>query len=82
MVFVSVDVLLLFDLKENTQDQIISQLNQFKTSSVSDDQTLIAVFNKSDDTDQTKFDKLKGDGVFISAKDPIFNFRALKKLIS
>lgn len=62
-------VLLLFDLKGETENHVLTQLKQFKTASIIDDQKIIAVFNKSDENDQSKFPQLVNEGIFISAKN-------------
>ncbi|MBI3135507.1 MAG: tRNA uridine-5-carboxymethylaminomethyl(34) synthesis GTPase MnmE [Bacteroidetes bacterium] len=71
-------VLLLFDLKNEKEDIILTQLQNFKATTILDDQLLIAVFNKSDDTNQNQFSKLTGNGIFISAKNR-HNLDELKK---
>jgi len=61
-------VILMFDLKNDKVEKIESQIDLFKKTALNEEQQLIVVFNKSDDTDLTVFDKLKTSGIFISAK--------------
>ena len=64
-------VLLLFDLKNQSESDIVNQLQGFKNTSIADDQILVAVFNKCDEMDLSKFEKLKDQGIFISAKNQL-----------
>lgn len=71
-------LLLLFDLKIEKPEGIVAYIDQFNKRSVSDGQTLLPLFNKSDGTDLTKFEVLKDKGLFIAAKSKE-NLEALKK---
>jgi tRNA modification GTPase len=62
-------VLLLLDLKGASETSILNQIDHFKSATVLDDQTLLVVFNKSDESDASKFPKLLDFGIFISAKN-------------
>ncbi|MBK6525391.1 MAG: tRNA uridine-5-carboxymethylaminomethyl(34) synthesis GTPase MnmE [Crocinitomicaceae bacterium] len=71
-------ILLLLDLKGASETSILNQIDHFKSATVLDDQTLIAVFNKADESDASKFPNLLELGIFISAKNQQ-NLDGLKK---
>lgn len=62
-------ILLLIDLKEVNENEIIDQISLFEKRSVSKDQSLICLFNKSDLVEEGKYVKLKDMGMLISAKN-------------
>lgn len=62
-------VLLMFALNDITANTIQTQIDDFKGKNIQGFQTLIPIFNKSDLVDISKFESLKNEGVFISAKD-------------
>lgn len=62
-------VLLLFDLKQQTETQILTQLESFRKSTIGAEQALVGVFNKSDEITMGQFPNLAAHGVFISAKN-------------
>ncbi len=62
-------VLLIFDLQDNTVVNIIEQIETFREKQIKDSQTLISLFNKSDQVDIEKYKALNEIGLFISAKD-------------
>lgn len=70
-------ILLLFDLTSENAIHIQTQIDNFRKNSVSDDQVLIPVLNKTDMVDTAKFESLK-NGVFISAGKKL-NLDQLKK---
>lgn len=61
-------VLLLFDAEDIKEGEIIEQISLFEKRSISDDQTLICLFNKADRIDPKQHVNLKDVGMFISAK--------------
>ncbi len=71
-------ILLLLDLKGASETSILNQIDHFKSATVLDDQTLLVVFNKADESDAAKFPNLVDCGIFISAKN-LQNLDGLKK---
>jgi tRNA modification GTPase len=71
-------ILLLLDLKVASETSILNQIEHFKSATILDDQTLLVVFNKADESDTDKFPKLLDLGIFISAKNQQ-NLDGLKK---
>jgi tRNA modification GTPase len=71
-------ILLLLDLKGASETSILNQIDHFKSATVLDDQTLLVIFNKADESDTDKFPKLLDLGIFISAKNQQ-NLDGLKK---
>lgn len=65
-------ILLMFSLYDTTEDIIMSQINDFKGKNIQGFQTLIPVFNKADLIDLNDFNRLKDEGVFISAKEKTY----------
>lgn len=61
-------VLLLIDLTEETSNEALAQIEKFRASTDPNEQSLIPVFNKTDQIDEVNFADLRGQGVFISAK--------------
>ena len=65
-------VLLMFSLDDFSAEVIIEQINDFKGKNIQGFQTLIPIFNKTDLINQTDFELLNEEGVFISAKNKTF----------
>lgn len=61
-------VLLLIDLTAIDEQFALNQIEKFATTINPTEQTLIPVFNKTDEINEANFNQLKGKGVFISAK--------------
>ncbi len=61
-------VLLIIDLKDTTQEMILSDIKMFKGKNIQAFQTLIPVFNKMDTIDIKDYPLLFENGIFISAK--------------
>jgi tRNA modification GTPase len=61
-------VLFIIDLVGMNEEGVIEQINSFKKVAISENQSLICVFNKVDEVLQSDFPSLKDKGVFISAK--------------
>lgn len=61
-------VLLLFDLHNSDEKDIVQQIENFKENSITSDQSLVCLFNKTDKIDANKYSSLNDLGLFISAK--------------
>lgn len=61
-------VLLLFDLVGETTEEITRQIKTFADKRIRPDQTLICLFNKTDQIDKKTFSELSNYGLMIAAK--------------
>ena len=61
-------VFLVIDLIGMTSSSVLEQIRIFKEEAISEEQTLVCIFNKVDEVDKAAFESLNEIGVFISAK--------------